>query len=47
MQRHLERARDQLKELDPQLTAIAAIASNCGFAILSHFSRRLRDTYGM
>ena len=39
IQRRLERARNQLTDLDPQLATIGAIAHSCGFANMSHFSR--------
>jgi AraC family transcriptional regulator, positive regulator of tynA and feaB len=47
IQRRLERARNQLTDLDPQVTTVAAIAYGCGFANLSHFSQRFREAYGM
>ncbi len=46
IQRRLERARNQLTDLDPQLTSVAAIAHGCGFSNMSHFSRRFRAAYG-
>jgi AraC-like DNA-binding protein len=45
IQRRLERARNQLADLDPELTSITAIARGCGFANLSHFSQRFRAAY--
>jgi AraC-like DNA-binding protein len=45
--RRLERARNQLADLDPGVTTIAAIAHSCGFADVTHFSRRFRGSYGM
>lgn len=47
IQRRLERARNQLTDLDPQLTSISAIAHSCGFANMSHFTRRFREAYGL
>jgi AraC family transcriptional regulator, positive regulator of tynA and feaB len=47
IQRRLERARNQLTDLDPQLTSVAAIAHGCGFRNMSHFSRRFREAYGI
>jgi AraC family transcriptional activator of tynA and feaB len=47
IQRRLERARNQLTDLDPQLTSIAAIAYGCGFSNMSHFGRRFREAYGI
>jgi AraC family transcriptional activator of tynA and feaB len=47
IQRRLERARNQLTDLDPQLTTVAAIAHGCGFRNMSHFSRRFREAYGI
>jgi AraC-like DNA-binding protein len=45
IQRRLERARNQLTDLDPQLATITAIAHSCGFANVSHFSRRFHEAY--
>lgn len=47
IRRRLERARNQLTDLDPQLTSVAAIAHGCGFSNMSHFSRRFREAYGI
>jgi AraC-like DNA-binding protein len=47
IQRRLERARNQLTDLDPLLTSVAAIAHGCGFRNMSHFSRRFREAYGI
>ena len=44
--RRLERAHNQLADLDPALTTIAAVARGCGFVDMSHFSRRFREAYG-
>jgi AraC-like DNA-binding protein len=45
IQRRLERARNQLTDLDPQLTSAVAIARGCGFRNMSHFSLRFREAY--
>ena len=47
IQRRLERARNQLTDLDPQLTTVSAIAHGCGFSNMSHFNRRFRGAYGL
>ena len=47
IQRRLERAHNQLTDLDPQLTTVAAIARGCGFSNMSHFRRRFRMAYGI
>ena len=44
MRRRLDRARGRLA--DPDL-AIAAVARECGFADMAHFSRRFRQAYGI
>lgn len=46
LQRRLERARDQLTDLDPGKISIAAIAHGNGFASASHFTRRFRQMSG-
>jgi AraC family transcriptional activator of tynA and feaB len=45
--RRLKRAEVLLSDFDPASTTIARIAHGCGFADLSHFSRRFRESYGM
>jgi AraC family transcriptional activator of tynA and feaB len=45
--RRLDRARDQLTDLDPQAATVAAIAHACGFSDVSHFGRRFREAYGL
>jgi AraC family transcriptional activator of tynA and feaB len=47
IERRLERARNQLTDLDPQVTTVAAIAHGCGFSNTSHFRRRFRAAYGV
>ncbi len=44
--RRLERAREQLRTLDPGRSTIAAVATRNGFADTSHFSRRFRQAFG-
>ncbi|MDT7784884.1 MAG: AraC family transcriptional regulator, positive regulator of tynA and feaB [Pseudonocardiales bacterium] len=45
--RRLDRARNQLTDLDPQVATVAAIGHACGFSDMSHFSRRFREVYGL
>jgi AraC-like DNA-binding protein len=47
MHRRLDRARNQLTDLDPQVASIATIAHACGFSDMSHFSRRFREAFGL
>jgi AraC family transcriptional activator of tynA and feaB len=45
--RRLKKAAVQLSREDPATTTVARIAHDCGFADVSHFSRRFRESYGM